>query len=175
MPEKERDDVGQHSEEILNVRLETAKRQGRLADVVDSVGRILADPVFFTLFLGAHVGWVVCNLPFMPWSPWDPYPFMLLATIASVEAPFIALLVLMHQHRQERINELRDEVMLQIDLHVERKASMTLRMLDELYRKLGHEPNHDGLDRLKHDLDPRQLMEDIRDELEKAEGEERSL
>lgn len=168
-------ELGQHSEEILNVRLEVAKRQGRLADLTDTVGRTLANPTFFLLFLGAHLGWVLCNLPITPWDPWDPYPFMFLATVASVEAPFIALLVLMHQHRQERIDELRDEVMLQIDLHVERKASMSLRLLEDLYHRLGYEPDQEGLDTLKRDLDPRKLMEEIREELGRAEGEDDSL
>ena len=173
--ENDKRELGQHGEEILNVRLDVVKRQGRLADFEDKVGRFLANPIFFIGFLGLHAGWVVVNLPFMPWSPWDPYPFTFLATVASVEAPFIALLVLMHQHRQDRVNELRDELSLQINLNVERKSSLTLRMLDDLYRHLGHEPNYDGLDRLKHDLDPQQLMNDVREELDSAEGEEDAL
>lgn len=166
------DEFRQHGEEILNLRLEVAKRQGRLADFEDSVGRFLAHPMFFIALLALHVGWVAGNLPFVPWTPLDPYPFTFLATVASVEAPFIALLILMHQHRQARINELRDEVSLQIDLHVERKASLTLRMLEDLYRNLGYEPDHDGLQRLKRDLDPKGLVEGVRNELNEAEGEE---
>ena len=168
---QDQDFLGQRAGEILNVRLEVAKRQGRLGDFVDMVGRTLAGPVFFTAFLGIHVAWVILNLPWMPWEPWDPYPFVFLATVASAEAPFIALLILMHQHRQERINELRDELALQINLHIERKASMSLRMLEDLYREMGRTPNLKGLDRLKEDLDARELMEQIREELEEAEGE----
>ena len=56
---------------------------------------------------------VVLNLPVFPWfRPWDPYPFILLATFASAEAAFIALLVLMYQRRNARISELREEVSL---------------------------------------------------------------
>ena len=169
---QDQDYLGQRAGEILNVRLEVARRQGPLADFIDLVARTLSGPGFFTAFLGAHLAWVIVNLPWMPWEPWDPYPFVFLATVASAEAPFIALLILMHQHRQERINELRDELALQINLHIERKTSMTLRMLEDLYREMGRTPDHEGIDRLKHDLDPRELMEQIREELDQAEGEE---
>ena len=170
--DQDRDYLGQRAGEILNVRLEVAKRQGPLGDFVDAVARILAGPLFFTVLLGSHIAWVILNLPWMPWQPWDPYPFVFLATVASAEAPFIALLILMYQHRQERINELRDELALQINLHIERKASLSLRMLEDLYREMGRTHDHEGLDRLKQDLDVRELMEQIREELDEAEGEE---
>lgn len=55
-----------------------------------------------------------------------------LATIASVEAPFIALFVLMHQKRETNVEELRGEVELQVALHTEREVTMLLRLVAEL-------------------------------------------
>lgn len=167
--------LGEHAEDILNVRVEMAKRQSRLADFADAVGRVLVNPKFFIIFIVFHIAWIAFNLPFVPWRPWDPYPFTLMATIASVEAPIIALLVLIHQDRQERVNEIRDELSLQIDLHIERKASMTLRLLDDLYGKMGYEIEEEHLEHLKEDLDPEELLEEMRAELKQAEGESDAL
>lgn len=164
--------LGESAEDILNVRVEVARQQSRMADVVDAIGRVLANPVFISTLAGAHVLWVAVNLPFVPWEPWDPYPFMFLATVASVEAPFIAVLVLMHQRHDRRIAELREEVALQVILHVERKAAMALRLLDRLGDGIDVGEERENLDHLQQDLDPERLMEQIRRRLVEAEGDE---
>lgn len=165
-------ELGKSAEDILNVRLEIASHQSRMADLIDGIGRVLAHPIFFVGLFASHVLWVGVNLPTVPWAPWDPYPFTFLATVASVEAPFIALLILVYQRRDRRIAELREEIDLQVTLHVERKTAMALRMLEELEKKVGIETDHDALDRLKKDLDPEHLMQDIRERLKEAEGDE---
>lgn len=159
-------------EEILSVREEITRHRGPLAAAIDRTGDVLAHPVFFTGMLVAHVGWVVANAGWIPGlRPWDPYPFMLLATIASAEAPFIALLILMRQNRDRRIDELREEVALQVDLHVEREATQALRMLARIEEKLGLEPeDREDLGRMTDELDPRHLMKDIEERLVEAEG-----
>jgi uncharacterized membrane protein len=163
--------IRKRKEEILSVREEMAKRRSWLAAGIDWVGDLLANPVFFTVLLAAHVGWVVANVGWLPGvRPWDPYPFMLLATIASAEAPFIALLILMRQHRDQHIDELREEVTLQVDLHVEREATKALRMLAAIHEKLGIETENEGdLERMTEELDPRLLLEDLEERLEEAE------
>jgi uncharacterized membrane protein len=91
------DHVRRNAYEILNVRSEITKRQSRSAALVEGIGRALADPMFFIGLLAGHLLWVVLNLPIFPWfEPSDPYPFILLATFASAEAPFVALLILMY-------------------------------------------------------------------------------
>ena len=129
-------DIGGGKDEILNVRGEVVKRRTRLSTLVEWVGHVLSHPGFFLILLAVHLAWILLNLPIYPWfQPWDPFTF--LATIASLEAPFIALMVLMHQQRDQRISELREETHLQVSLHVEREITMALRLLDELQRKEG--------------------------------------
>lgn len=170
------------SAEILNVRRRVAADRGHGRRTVVWVGRVLARPVFFFILLALHVGWVVANLPgWVPWAPWDPPPFVLLATIASVEAPFIALLILMSQEHDRRIAELREETALQVSFHAEREASAQLRLLVAIARRLGierldeiaeteGEPPLD-LDAMQRTLDPELLVEETRRQLEES-GEE---
>lgn len=165
--------IGKSAEEILNVRTEMARRRRRLSVLIDWLGGILAHPAFFLVLLTTHLLWIVLNLPLYPWfKPWDPYPFTFLATVTSAEAPFIALLVLMSQRRDSRIDELREEIALQVSLHVERQTTMTLRLLDEIQQQLQIRTQQDreALDHMQQNLDPQNLMYRLRGDLQKAEG-----
>lgn len=166
--------VGKSTEEILNVRAEVARRQPRLAALTDRLGQTLAHPRIFLGLLLAHILWVLLNLRIYPWlEPWDPYPFTFLATIASVEAPFIALMVLMHRERDRRIQELREEINLQVSLHVERELTAVLQMIREIQesQNVESEVDREVLERMQTPLHPDQLMERLRKHLESTEGE----
>jgi uncharacterized membrane protein len=159
-------------QEVLNIRSTVTADRSRTERLVDSVGATLARPEFFLLLLAGHVAWLVANLAMWPWDPWDPYPFIFLATVASVEAPFIALLILMHQHRNERIAELREEVHLQVSLQVEREVAMALRLMREMQREAGVETAQDPnlLAQMEEDLNPHALMRHVREHLNEIEG-----
>lgn len=160
-------------EEILNVRSEAMAQKTRLLSVIDKIGLVLSKPVFFLILLWLHVIWIILNLSIYPWwDPWDPYPFVFLATFASAEAPFISILILMHQQRNTRIDELRGEIQLQVSLHVERQTSMTLRMLREIQNglKMATDQDKELLDRMEAFLDPRELMDSVRNQMTAVEG-----
>jgi uncharacterized membrane protein len=165
-------DIGKSAEEILNVRHEIATHSGRAARITGRIGEVLATPTFFFALLALHLGWILLNLPGLPWRPWDPYPFTLLATIASAEAPFLTVLVLMHQQREQHINELREEISLQVSLHVERQSTMLIRLLCELHNQAGLKSEQDSevVDRMQNYLDPKHLLDNLRRDLQSEEG-----
>ena len=168
------DHIGTRAEEIFNVRAEIGKQRTRMPALIERLGNSLAQPVFFLSLLMLHLLWIVLNLPLYPWwQPWDPYPFILLATLTSAEAPFIALMVLMYQQRNQRIAELREETNLQVSLHTERQLSMVLRLLSEMQQQLGIETQQDAalLARLQQDLDTQWLLANLRRDLRQSEGE----
>lgn len=167
--------IGRNADEILNVRAEVTRNRSTLSAAIDAIGRVLSHPAFFVCLLASHLLWIAVNLPVYPWfTPWDPYPFTFLATIASAEAPFIALLVLMHERRESRIGELREEISLQVSLHVERELSMALRLMRESQHemRITSAQDSDELDTLCNNLDPRSLMHNLRRDLRETEGED---
>lgn len=90
--------IGERRQEILNVRREITARVSLIGRFAERIGNTLAAPWFFLVFLIANVAWIVLNLGVVPAiAPWDPPPFMLLATLASVEAPLFAILILTSQ------------------------------------------------------------------------------
>lgn len=162
------DDIATRTGSILDVRAEMERRGKPSSLAIERVVSALTVPAAFLGMAVFSVIWVVANTPVMPWGPWDPYPYMLLATLASVTAPLLSVLILMHQERDQRIAELREETQLQVELHSELQLTMTLRLIDELRRGLRVETEQDEqlLTVLQETLDPKTLMDNLRKELE---------
>lgn len=160
--------------EALNVREEITKHRGRIASAIEATSKGLSHPATFFGVLAAHLAWVVINSGVVPGVvPWDPYPFRFLATLASVEAPFLTILVLMGQHRESRINELRDEVTLQVAFQSEKKASAAVRLLLQQAKGEAFEQNElDDMAPLERALDADRLLASVQQHLEQAEGKE---
>ena len=164
------DEPTDKSLEILNVRSEIVKRQSRATTAIDRIGHTLAQPWLFVALLAAHLLWIVLNLPGFAWfEPWDPYPFTFLATIASAEAPFLALLIMMYQRHSSRISELREELDLQVALHLERQSTMLVRLVRELQEAGGNATaeSRELIDSFEQELDARRLMDNVRRELDR--------
>ncbi len=167
--------IRESKDEILNVRRELERRRGPLAGLTVRIGGWLATPGFFVGVTLLHAGWLVLNLPGVaPGLAWDPPPFPLLAMIASVEAPLLALLVLMRQEHDRRIAELREETALQVSLHSERENSAQVRLLLAIAHHLEVEGIDDLADfaALQEPVDPKRLVRAMRRGLEAAESGE---
>lgn len=123
-------------------------------------------------FLLGHVvwfaGWILWNTGALGLRPFDPYPFGFLTMVVSLEAIFLSIFVLMSQNREAAIAELREEVMLQVNLRMEEEITKTLQLVSGLYGRLGYRIGED--DELVEMLQPldalaieRELLEQIRE------------
>lgn len=172
--QEEREQEEDREGEALNVREEVSKHRGRIARAIEATSKGLSHPATLFGLVGLHAAWIVLNSGLVPGVVvWDPYPFTFLATVASVEAPFLTILVLMGQHRESRINELRDEVTLQVAFQSEKKASAALRLLLQQAKGRGLEQDElDHMSPLEHALDADELLASVQQHLEQAEGKE---
>lgn len=109
---------------------------GRLADWMTgffgSITFLLANALVFA-------AWIIINTNMMPQfvQPFDPYPFGLLTTIVSLEAIFLAIIVLISQNRAARIGDLREEVDLKINSVTEAEVTKAIHLLVKLLEKQG--------------------------------------
>jgi uncharacterized membrane protein len=160
---------GQQS--IMTVRQREARRSGPMVRAVRWIGDTLAHPLFFGAALLLHAGWVVANLGVFGIEPWDPPPFMLLATVASMEAPLLALLIMMRQQSDARVAELREETALQISLHTERQTTTLLRLTLELQDRLdvNTEVDQDRLEQMLRELEPDEVLRHAEIEVEEQD------
>ncbi len=156
--------IREQKREILNVRRQRAVRRRGTERLVHNVGGMLARPAFFLSLLFVHLAWIVVNSVSVGVPHWDPYPFFLLATVASAEAPFLSLMILMRQQDDRRLADLREEIELQVSLYTEREATTLLHLLRELQQQLQVHSDVD-VSGLEEPLDPKQLFEEQAREL----------
>jgi uncharacterized membrane protein len=82
--------------------------------------------------------WLLWNTGRIPGLvPLDPFPFGLLTTVVSLEAIFLAIIVLISQNREARIADLREEVELYISTHAENEITKLMYLVTLLLKKQG--------------------------------------
>jgi uncharacterized membrane protein len=82
--------------------------------------------------------WITINTGLIPGvEPFDPFPFGLLTMVVSLEAIFLAIIVLISQNREARIGELREEIDLQINTITESEITKLIHCLTLLLKKQG--------------------------------------
>jgi uncharacterized membrane protein len=82
--------------------------------------------------------WVIVNSGLIPGiQPFDAFPFSLLTMIVSLEAIVLSVFVMISQNRAAKVDELREEVDLQVDLITESELTKLLTMMKLLLEKNG--------------------------------------
>ena len=76
-------------------------------------------------------------------KPFDPFPFGLLTMVVSLEAIILAIAVLISQNRAAKIDDLREEVHLQINVIAEHELTKVMEMLITLLEKEGVDVSDD--------------------------------
>lgn len=80
--------------------------------------------------------WIVINTGLIPGiEPFDPFPFGLLTMVVSLEAIFLAIIVLISQNREAKIAEIREEVDLQINMIAEEEITKIIQLQLKLLEK----------------------------------------
>ena len=89
------------------------------------------------LHVAWFAAWVTMNVGLVPGvQPFDPFPFPFLTMTVSLEAIFLALIVLASQNRMARQADKRSHLDLQIDLLAEREMTAVLQLLKDIARHL---------------------------------------
>ena len=99
---------------------------------------------FLSLNILVFVFWIVIKTNQIEGiSPFDPFPFSLLTTIVSLEAIILAIFVLISQNRNSKIDDLREETHLQINLIAEKEITKVMKMIAILLEKQGVDLSQD--------------------------------
>jgi uncharacterized membrane protein len=151
---------------IIRLRLEAARERGlqdRIADGITSFAGHMAFVYVHVLWFGA---WIALNTGRLGIRPFDPFPYGLLTMIVSLEAIFLATLVLISQNRLSAESERRADLGLQISLLAEHELTHALHMLDAIQDKLGIDNDQDS-DLV--DLEMETRPEDVLAEIERVQ------
>ncbi len=137
MTRKEFDDhltSGRHVVRSLKARSDARRTPSqRLADWMTDV---FGSNRFLVVNVVWFVAWTMLNARIIPGlQPFDPFPFSLLTTIVSLEAIVLSVFVLIAQNRSARIDQLRSEVDLQVNLITERELTKVLSLVARIAEK----------------------------------------
>lgn len=112
-------------------RSSVEKVADKLVSTFGSLSFLLLNLMWFTT-------WIVLNQGLVSGiEPFDPFPFGLLNMIVSLEAIFLAIIVLISQNRESKISNLRSEIDTRIDILAEEGITKALEILVKLARKNG--------------------------------------
>lgn len=151
-----------------------ARQEREQAGLQERVARRITDfagsMVFIYLHLALVIAWVAVNLGFVPGvRRFDP-TFVILATVASVEAIFLSTFVLITQNRTAALADRRAKLDLQINLLAEHEITRLISLTRAMARRLGVEEGGDPeLPELERDVAPEVVLQELADE----DGEEK--
>jgi uncharacterized membrane protein len=139
------------------------ERAASLQDrTADAITRFAGSMAFVYIHLALVAGWVAANLGIVPGVPkFDP-TFVILATVASVEAIFLSTFVLISQNRASLVAERRAALDLQTNLLSEHEITRLLSLTIAIASRLGIEEAKDpSLEELKRHVAPEKVLEKI--------------
>src|SRR3954470_20257029 len=120
------------------IKTQHAAERTFIEGLADGLNEIASSTPFLVLHLVWFLVWIPWNLGWYGFKSFDPFPFGLLTMVVSLEAIFLTIFVLMSQKRESAIAELREELMLQVNLRMEEEVTKTLQLVAGLYTRLGH-------------------------------------
>ncbi|MFL6548814.1 MAG: DUF1003 domain-containing protein [Povalibacter sp.] len=160
-------DTSEPISQVLERNIETlVQRNRRDAERRKFPDRVAQNVTRFAsslFFVGIHAlivaFWVVVNLGWTALKPFDP-TFVLLATIASVEAIFLTSFVLITQQRMQQEADRRADLDLQISLLTEHELTRLIQMTSALTARLNVEtPADPELHEIERDVMPEQVLD----------------
>lgn len=136
-----------------------ASFQMRLADAVT---RFTGSLAFVYLHVVLVSLWVAVNVGAVPaLAPFDP-SFVILATVASVEAIFLSTFVLISQNRMQADADRRADLDLHISLLTEHELTKLASVVGAIAERVGVETQKAGdVQEIERDIDPERVLDEL--------------
>jgi uncharacterized membrane protein len=145
----------------------SASFQDRLAEAIT---RFAGSMTFVAVHAALVIGWVMVNIGLTPLPAFDP-TFVILATVASVEAIFLSTFILISQNRAAVAADRRADLDLQIGLLSEHEITRLIELVTQIGHRLGIEEAYNPeLDELKRNVAPEAVLERIEEEIREEQG-----
>ena len=154
--EKRREGIKGYKAKVDLERIVSEKFADFLTRNFGTVWFLIFNAILFAFWIPVNLG-MISGIPIF-----DPYPFGFLTTAVSLEAIFLAVIVLISQNREASIADLREEIDLQINTLAEQKITKIISMVDEIHDHLGLPSEDDEeLIRMKQKDDINQIEQDL--------------
>lgn len=129
---------------VKSVKAKADQKRKFSEKTADLITKYSGSLTFLILNTVWFVVWIVINLDMIPGiKAFDPFPFGLLTMIVSLEAIILAVFVLISQNRQNKVDDLREEVDLEVDIITEKEVTKILKVLRIFLEKNGYDLSGD--------------------------------
>jgi uncharacterized membrane protein len=140
---------GEHHDEarrkiFLSIKAKKNAKRTLMEKLADYMTSVFGSSAFLVINAVLFVVWVLINTGAIVWvKPFDSFPFSLLTTIVSLEAIILAIFVLIAQNRTSRIDDLREEIHLQLNIISEKEITKLIKMTALLLERHGIDLSED--------------------------------
>lgn len=147
---------------LLHVKSHLEFHKGRLDKVADFMTEQFGTLWFLIFNAAFFLGWIEWNLGWFGLPIFDPFPFSLLTMAVSLEAIFLAIIVLISQNRQSKIADIRQQIDFEVDVRAEAEVNKILHKLDDIHRHLAlGKPNDLADTETAFEIDIEQIQREI--------------
>lgn len=113
-----------------SMKAKADSRRTKSEKIADKMTSFFGSMAFLIANIVSFVAWIIINMGFVSSiSPFDPFPFTLMTTVVSLEAIILAIFVLISRNRDSRVDDLREETHLQINIIAEREITKLMKMV----------------------------------------------
>ncbi len=121
-----------------SIKAKADAKRTTIERMADSMTSHFGSNTFLWLNVFLFIAWILINTNQIKFvAPFDPFPFNLLTNIVSLEAIILAIFVLISQNRTAKIDDLREETHLQLNIISEKEITKLMKMLTLLLEKQG--------------------------------------
>jgi uncharacterized membrane protein len=155
--------VQKNIESIMRLDKDTSRQRSIAEHVADKITTFAGSTGFIIFHVAWFGGWILANLRLIPGiRPFDPLPFSFLTLVVSLEAIFLALLVLKSQNRMTKEADKRAHIDLQINMLAEQEGTKILKMIQRIGKHLGLEEEMDEtIQQLSQETDVNQVAKTL--------------
>ncbi len=127
-----------------SIKAKADARRSRTEKLADFMTASFGSSTFLALNVVFFTVWILINTNHIKGVPiFDPFPFVHLTTIVSLEAIILAIFVLISQNRTVKVDDLREETDLQLNLISQKEITKLIKMMALLLEKQGIDLSQD--------------------------------
>lgn len=112
--------------------------------MADFLTALFGTASFLIINVLVFIAWIILNSPELGFTPFDPFPYGLLTMAVSLEAIFLAIIILISQNRQGKIADIRQKMDFEVDVRGEEETTKILKLLQEIHAHTGSKHKADA-------------------------------
>ena len=154
---------------LLDIRHKAESNKSSQHRIATAITGFAGSMNFVYLHVLVFAVWITVNVVKVNGFPsFDPFPFPLLTLVATTEAIFLAIFILMSQNSFAVLEKKREELEIQISLLTEHEVTRLIALVDKIATHLNISYDNQEISRLKEHTHPDKVLQIIENEMDSS-------